>query len=414
MSIFEKLETLAANSSTNKKKELIIEYFKDTDFQRMCVYALDPFKTYGLSKVESPSKNLGEDGKLWGEAFSLLDALSLRTITGNTARDAVYDIMTRMSKGDSVVFERILKGDLRCGVGTTLINGLFPKHIPEFDVMLAGKWNAKKAVWPAIIQPKFDGLRCVVMIKGDDVKFLSRGGKEFDTLGCLIPEIIRVVPKNIRFGGLMLDAEVVSTRGDFQQTCSDVKRGEAVTDEVALMIFDGMGLDYFKFESCPHSQVVRSAGIEKMFNGEVKSDRLIAAPYTTVANEEEATKIYEQYRAQGYEGAIVKNPDGMYEFKRSNNWMKMKPQDNVDLEIVDSFEGTGKYEGMLGGFDVMFEGVKCSVGGGFSDEQRKEFWTNRDEMIGQIIEVQYMEKTADGAMRHPRFICVRSFKGAKA
>jgi ATP-dependent DNA ligase len=105
--------------------------------------------------------------------------------------------------------------------------------------------------------------------------------------------------------------------------------------------------------------------------------------------------------------------------------MKMKAEETLDLTVVDAFEGTGKYEGKLGGLTVLHEGLRVNVGSGFSDQQREEFWELYDEdmqrrkecgdrgedavdtLLGAVAEVQYHEVTPDGSLRHPRFVRFR-------
>ncbi len=87
----------------------------------------------------------------------------------------------------------------------------------------------------------------------------------------------------------------------------------------------------------------------------------------------------------GYEGLVVKPFDYRYEKRRSQSWLKMKDILSKDLKVVHYFEGTGKYEGMLGGLIVDHKGKDVRVGGGFSDVQRQEYWKHIP--IGAIIEV---------------------------
>ena len=45
---------------------------------------------------------------------------------------------------------------------------------------------------------------------------------------------------------------------------------------------------------------------------------------------------------------MIKPIDGLYECKRSYNWLKAKPFIEVSLHVIDIEEGTGKYEGNTG------------------------------------------------------------------
>ena len=90
---------------------------------------------------------------------------------------------------------------------------------------------------------------------------------------------------------------------------------------------------------------------------------------------------------------MIKNWDAIYEFKRSKNLLKMKLMDSLDLPVVDIFEGTGKYTGMMGGVYVDYKGYKVGVGSGWSDEQRLRFWKYPNEILGKTLEIAYQAET---------------------
>ena len=67
----------------------------------------------------------------------------------------------------------------------------------------------------------------------------------------------------------------------------------------------------------------------------------------------------------------------------------------MDLPIIGYTEGTGRLAGTLGALILDFKGHKVKVGSGFSNEQRAEFWRNRDNLIGVLCEVKYKEVSYD-------------------
>ncbi len=122
--------------------------------------------------------------------------------------------------------------------------------------------------------------------------------------------------------------------------------------------------------------------------------------------------------AAGYEGIMIKDPNGKWEGKRSTAWLKQKPFIEVSLEIVDVEEGTGRNAGRLGA--VICEGtddgknIKVNVGSGFTDSDRTEYWDSKGSLIGQIVEVRAdaVTQNQDGSysLRFPRFMRFRGFK----
>ena len=122
----------------------------------------------------------------------------------------------------------------------------------------------------------------------------------------------------------------------------------------------------------------------------------------------EAKEIYEAM-SNNVEGVMIKN-DSLYQHgKRSFDWMKVKDELSVDFPVVEAYEGTGKYKDMLGGFiaENPDTGARVRIGGGYNDEQRKQYWDNRNDYIGVVAEIKYQYMTPKGSLRHPIFKCWR-------
>jgi DNA ligase-1 len=120
----------------------------------------------------------------------------------------------------------------------------------------------------------------------------------------------------------------------------------------------------------------------------------------------------------GYEGIMLKDADAGYKCKRSVAWLKLKPFIEVSLEVIDVEEGTGKNIGRLGA--IVCQGVddgktiQVNVGSGFSDSDRDSYWSSRDSLLGQIVEVRAdaVTQNQDGtySLRFPRFLRFRGFE----
>jgi DNA ligase-1 len=119
----------------------------------------------------------------------------------------------------------------------------------------------------------------------------------------------------------------------------------------------------------------------------------------------------------GYEGIMIKDPAAPYECKRTASWLKLKPFIEVSLAVVDFEEGTGRNTGRLGA--IICEGeddgrrIRVNVGSGFSDSDRDHYWSGRDRMVKQIVEVRAdaVTQNQDGtySLRFPRFLRFRGF-----
>lgn len=135
-----------------------------------------------------------------------------------------------------------------------------------------------------------------------------------------------------------------------------------------------------------------------------KPDVLTLVKHRTFVGIEEMKHIYGKALYAGYEGLVLKNPEGTYELKRSKAWLKVKQVLDEDCPIIGFFEGEGKYVNQLGGVIVKRKnGYESKVGGGFSDSLRSYIWNHQREFLGKHIEVHYQEDTPDGDFRQARF-----------
>jgi bifunctional non-homologous end joining protein LigD len=93
--------------------------------------------------------------------------------------------------------------------------GVIPKFIPTFEVALAHDAAKVKGVdifdgtW--FVSRKLDGVRCICFIHGDEVRFFSRNGKEFLTLGKVAEEI-----KRLGITDTVLDGEICQRNKTFR------------------------------------------------------------------------------------------------------------------------------------------------------------------------------------------------------
>lgn len=95
--------------------------------------------------------------------------------------------------------------------------------------------------------------------------------------------------------------------------------------------------------------------------------------------------------------------------------VKFKPNITVDVRCNGGIQGEGKHAGRLGALTFTYQGRAGSVGTGFSDQQRIDFWDMLRLGIGvagEVIEIEAMGVTPDGSLREPRFKGIRFDKTA--
>lgn len=139
----------------------------------------------------------------------------------------------------------------------------------------------------------------------------------------------------------------------------------------------------------------------------------------TVYDLESLQNLYEEKRADGHEGLVVKDPLGRWKRGKKSGMWKMKPEETIDGTVCGLVWGTpGKAnEGKVIGFEVLLEDGMVVNACGLTEEQKDEFTEacNTDTYIlgginpyeGWQCEVLFMERFPDGSLRHPSFKCWR-------
>lgn len=384
---------ISRTGSPAVKLQWLKEYPYQEELKTVLRYALDPFMKFGITSLSGqPSGS--------GNVYSILDKLLTRELTGNAARETLGNACQDMEEWEIVT--RIINKDLRCGLGEELVLRLYPGLIRQFKVMRAKKFEGMSPRLNYVIEPKYDGLRCVAMVEGQKVTLLSRNGLEFTSSDHLKPQLIELAQGDSYF----FDGELVS--GNFNSSLSAVKKKSEQNDSTQFLIFDILTPEEWRNPVTPW--YARRNMLENVFAGR-EFGHIRPTPAYPVDSEKAVMDRYNQFRDLGYEGGMLKNTRGLYRFSKHKDWMKLKAVEDVDLPVKEMLQGEGKYHGMLGSVVVNFKGKRVNVGSGFSDTERKLFWDQPQLLMGKVIEIQYHEVTPDGSLRNPRFIKVREDKG---
>lgn len=425
------IQRLAADNSRLAKEEILNNAAEEglTEFFDGLRMALDKLYTFGVKQIPEKTE-AGGQGLSWANFQQLAEALYRRELTGHAARDAVklaMGVATQEQWND--FYRRILIKDLRCGVSEKTVNKVLKKFkdippVPVFECQLShdSSDHQNKLVGKKIVEPKLDGVRCLTVIDHESrtVVQYTRNGKVLENFSHITDYLAGFIDE---FGrSYVLDGEIMSS--SFNDLMKQVHRKENVNaSDAVLHLFDIIPLVEFKAGKSVVGQkrriellknwqnIFADSGFIKIvsqreFDLDVLTDEILFRDYM------------EEVVTQGYEGIMVKSPDAKYECKRTTNWLKMKPFIEVSLEITAVEEGTGRNQGRLGA--VVCEGVDSgrsitvNVGSGFTDTDRDEYWTARDSLIGQVVEVRAdaVSQNQDGSysLRFPRFLRFRGFK----
>ena len=423
---------LEADNSKLAKQAILKEAMQEglDEFFEGVRMALDVLVTFGVKKVPERSDVLTGQGLDWATFKVLAEQLRKRELTGHAARDAIELAMgVATTEQWNGFYRRILIKDLRCGMSEKTVNKVakeFPQYaVPVFGCQLAhdGANHPKKMTGVKQIEVKLDGVRVLAVCKSGKVELFSRNGKQFHNFPHIIEEIEAVLAVNIAPYDCVLDGEVMSA--DFQDLMKQLQRkdGKKATDAV-LHLFDFIPLENFLAGSWDKPQTTRSNYVKYWVKENTDLlEHVVACEWEDVdldtpEGEQRFKDINAAAVAGGYEGVMIKDVDAPYECKRSHAWLKAKPFIEVTLEVVGVEEGTGRNEGRLGA--IVCHGqddgkdIRVNVGSGFTDDNRTVFWSGRNALIGQLVEVRAdaVTQNQDGtySLRFPRFKTFRGFE----
>jgi DNA ligase-1 len=255
---------------------------------------------------------------------------------------------------------------------------------PLSPAMLAKPY---KGVLPCdyAVEPKIDGVRVIVEVCRESmaVAFKTRNGNPLPSIQHLEAWFSGVA---VVHGVFTFDCEAVSGQ-DFYDSVGDIRSSEPAKDAYLWLLDlpDDVGTYRERRELMSKFAYDSRVRLVDSFSGITPND------------------AFRRFVSQGFEGAMVKDVDAPYQQgKRSNAWLKVKAVDAEDCPVVSVHEGEGRLAGTMGHVVVENNGRLVRVGGGFTDEQRRTIWENRDTVIGSYLEVTFQSRTPDGSMRHPR------------
>ena len=281
--------------------------------------------------------------------------------------------------------------------------------------MLAHKFNPDKAVFPALMQPKLDGVRCVFTKEGA----FSRTGKEFKNVDH-IKETLKPLFKQYPY--IKLDGELYNhkLKDDFEKIISLVRKTKPTFEHrkeaeklVQYHVYDIITTERGKLSWTYEERLDHLIDVIHANNLFLNMRHVCTVSTHWVNSLEDAKDIHNKALKAGYEGSIYRNPKGLYKGTRSWDLMKFKDFHDAEARIVGYEVGKGKREGTLGKFIMEDEDGNefgCPPGKGYDYTQMATMLNNIHLYIGKIATFTYFQRTQAGSYRHPLFKCIRDYE----
>jgi DNA ligase-1 len=266
---------------------------------------------------------------------------------------------------------------------------------------------------PALLSPKLDGIRCLII----DGVACGR------SLKALPNKYVQKLFGRSELNGL--DGELIvgspTAKDVFQQTSSGVMSIEG-EPEVMFHVFD----DFHEsggFQRRLHTAQRRIK----------KAKCCVAVDHHLIQVADDLNHWEEDYLTLGYEGVMLRHPDGPYKHGRSTakeGWLlKVKRFEDSEAKILGvtelmhnaneakrnelghlerSSHKAGKVgKKMLGALMVkdLKTGVEFDIGTGFTEDQRKLLWAQ--DLVGRVVKYKFQPTGVKEKPRFPVFIGFR-------
>ena len=421
--LYEICEEIKNTNSTLEKQSLLKKYEDKELFKVVLKFLLDPMIVTGISKkkIDKKVSFVGTDDiKLWEYDIKVLLAYLTEHNTGTDAD--IYFCHRFLNYDDTLnaFIKSIVTKSLKLGIDVKTANKVYGKDfIPILNVMLGT--SIEKCKIPQgtyfYISQKLNGSRCFYY-KG---KLYTRQGKIYTGCEHIIKDLQRLDNDYnldecewVYDGELILKDNSLSDSEAFQKGVGIANSDKANKEELKLVIFDTLPIT--DFENGQSQSVYGSRKfILQNYAQRIKALNLsnieVVPMFYEGIDQREIWKWLEYAEQNDMEGIMI-NLNAPYECKRTKNLIKVKKFYTLDLKVIDAVEGDGRLKGTLGALVVDYNGNMVNVGSGFSDAQRKEFWENKDDIIGRVIEVKYKEITKNKdtgleSLQFPVFISLR-------
>lgn len=290
--------------------------------------------------------------------------------------------------------------DARKGKRDALVEG-------GIDPMLAHRFDEQghKINYHAYLQPKLDGHRCIAIIQDGKCTLWSRTRKPINS----VPHINRTLEEHLDDGAI-LDGELYNHdyRNRFEELSSLI-RPEAPKpghEVVQYHVYDAVAPG-----ANPEAQKIWGYKYGERLNWLLNTfDPILSVPLpqhvqlvatVRVDNEDDMMLEFEKYLKLGYEGAIVRNADGLYVNKRSYDLQKVKEFIDEEFVVIGVEEGRGK----LAGHGIFVcktrDGVEFRAKMQGELESLKQYYENPKAVIGKLLTVKFQGYTTKNGV--PRF-----------
>jgi DNA ligase-1 len=254
------------------------------------------------------------------------------------------------------------------------------------------------------MQPKLDGVRCLIQYENGNVVAYSRTGKEWKNINHIL---FNLKPWFALNPNIILDGELYNhdLKDDFEKIISLVRKTKP-TDEDRLESSEMVQFHCYDIIDETMSFAMRNEFIKQA----VPRNHCVRHVYTTIITEDQADIQHQCNLDEGYEGSIVRLND-VYKCGRSWSLRKFKDFHDAEATLTSWVEGKGKRKGTIGKFmAVDADGNEFGMPVMNKFDYLQENFETMKMWVGCVATFTYFERTKAGSYRHPLFKCIRDYE----
>ena len=410
--LFESIEKTRGTKAKKELLELGLNSEYKEDLEKVLNHLFNPMISTGISKTSWNKSEIGLNAK-FNSISELIEYIQKNNTGKNVVVSSVKSFSKKFEPFEQKFFYYLATKDINIGISTTTVSKYI--HIPKFEIMLGERLNEYVDFdRNYILTKKLDGVNLTCFKRGESITFFTRQGKQVDGLTDLIDQY-KELQDGVYFGeALYSNEDEAKDRKELYRLSTGELNSKRENKKISHWIFDYQTLEEWDSEKfiTPYSNTIST--LENIFSkNKLKNIKMVPFIYQGTGKEI-AFELLKKAKKDGWEGLVLRYSSSVYQKKRSSDFVKLKPFGEVDLRITGFKEF--KHPNQLGSFICEDDEhtIKCSVGSGFSKEQRYDFWKRKNEFLGKIVEVQTMEitenKSGQKSLRFPVFIRFRDDK----
>jgi DNA ligase-1 len=260
--------------------------------------------------------------------------------------------------------------------------------------MLAQEYK-QQSVSPAWVQPKLDGVRCLVYMQNGEVVFQSRQNTIYDPIMHLVDELKCILE---RAPDIVLDGELYAHELGFENIISMVRRSKVKHPGIHNIQYHMYDVFY---KDLTMNFIDRQQLLRKIYGGEPN----VVLVETIPVKKSDIDVLLHKYIDANYEGIMIRG-NGPYKHGRSKDLLKYKLFKDDEFEVVGHHEG----QGGIPIFECKIKDKTFSVAMKGTMESKKERMENVEEFYGKMLTVKYQELSAEGIPRFPVGVAFRDYE----